>query len=724
MSNQQQQLEHGAAATTQVAQATGAATPQQQSPATTVVNDGTELRIPVHAGETVTLPPPFDADHALAAKEGHGNLAIKVGEVTVILEGYVDAANDPTRPVTVLGDDNKPIDVAAVLASTDPNLDIQTAAGPGAVGAQGADGHFFTAFAGGPGLGGLFAVGPQDQTALSYGLIDATIRQELNGPLQPNANNNGPSPGITGSTATVDEAALTFGSDPSSNTETTTGFVTINAPDGVASIAIDGKAVDLAHPAGTTIAGIYGDLTVTGWDPGSGKLDYSYTLTDNLIHPAVQGRNVAEGEDFAVAATGKDGGTGTGDIVIEVIDDVPMANADCAIVCRCGDASGNVLANDVPGADGIAAIVAVTDGAHFYDLNDKGAIDSNDSAANYSYDAAAGVLHIDRTSGGGSLDIDLGGAGMGHFDYKQGTGNGFEDIGYTVIDGDGDKSSAQLTTEVSSYAFNDLVFAFDSTVTVQDSWLLTNDRPEGRLTLTGTDTLHQLAVSNVDDSLVLTVASGHSWGSFDYTVGQGGTVPTDSAYAELDLVTDPLHRIDQSANHADVILIGDGNDNVLIGGSGDDVLAGGSGKDTLDGNAGNDTFVYDSADTFDGGAGTDRVAFEHGTTLDFDAATVDRFHAIEVLDFRNGVADHLGSTAGTSLSAGAVLDMTDGKGELWIAGDAADSVTLGSGFAKGADVANATVADGIPDGHYATYTADVGGHLATVHIETQMPVHG
>jgi Ca2+-binding RTX toxin-like protein len=191
----------------------------------------------------------------------------------------------------------------------------------------------------------------------------------------------------------------------------------------------------------------------------------------------------------------------------------------------------------------------------------------------------------------------------------------------------------------------------------------------------------------------------------------------------VSLLYDPAHRLDESAVTSDAILIGDVNDNVLIGGSGNDVLVGGAGKDTLEGNAGNDRFIYDGEDRFDGGAGTDQVAFEHGTNLGFDAATVDRFHSIEVLDFRNGAADHLGSTAGTALTAEAVLDMTDGKGDLWIAGDSGDSVTLGGGFTKGAEVSNAIVADGIPDGHYATYSADFAGHTATVHIETEVATH-
>ena len=170
------------------------ATPQQQ-PATpdASVRDGktvhvqipqgeTVVRVPVQPDDVVILPPPFDSAHeqGMAAKEGNGNLAIKVGDITVILQGYIDAEADPQHPVTIDGSDGQPIDIATVLASTDPNLDIQTAAGP-AAGAQGADngGAIFAALAGGPGLGGFNAVGVLDQTELNYKLIDNSIRQEI-----------------------------------------------------------------------------------------------------------------------------------------------------------------------------------------------------------------------------------------------------------------------------------------------------------------------------------------------------------------------------------------------------------------------------------------------------------------------------------------------------------------------------------------------------------------
>ncbi|WP_395020446.1 VCBS domain-containing protein [Dongia sp.] len=146
------------------------------------------VRVAVANGETVILPAPFDDQAALAAKEGNGNLAIRVGDITVLLEGYqqtVDAAGNPT--VTLKDPQGDVIDIAVVLASTDPNLDIETAAGGDAAGAQGADntGALLSQFGLGAGLGGLNAVGVLDATSLQYKLIDNSILREREDLLEP-----------------------------------------------------------------------------------------------------------------------------------------------------------------------------------------------------------------------------------------------------------------------------------------------------------------------------------------------------------------------------------------------------------------------------------------------------------------------------------------------------------------------------------------------------------
>ena len=122
------------------------------------------------------------------AREGDGNLAIKVGDVTVILQGYVDA--NQAAPVTIEGADNQPIDIATILASTDATIDIQTAAGPDAgQNGQGADnsGAILAQLEDGNGLGGFESVGGQDGTELGYRTIDASIRNDFADPLQTSA---------------------------------------------------------------------------------------------------------------------------------------------------------------------------------------------------------------------------------------------------------------------------------------------------------------------------------------------------------------------------------------------------------------------------------------------------------------------------------------------------------------------------------------------------------
>jgi T1SS-143 domain-containing protein len=135
------------------------------------------IRVQVNPGEIIELSSPFDAGATLLAREGDGNLAIRVGDVTVILQGYVDA--NQQAPVVIQTSDGQPIDIAVLLASTDPTIDIQTAAGPGDTGpqGQGADntGAILAQLQGGNGLGGLNAVGTQDGTNLKYGLIDNSI---------------------------------------------------------------------------------------------------------------------------------------------------------------------------------------------------------------------------------------------------------------------------------------------------------------------------------------------------------------------------------------------------------------------------------------------------------------------------------------------------------------------------------------------------------------------
>lgn len=134
------------------------------------------VRIPVIAGSTIRLP--FEDDDLSARfSDDNGNVAIKSGDTTIILQGYADAVEN--GGVNVVDTSGDPVDVAATVATTDPNLDIQTAAGPGA-GDPGTgvdnNGGVFTPFDPSAGIGGLNAIGGLGATALSYGLIQVENR--------------------------------------------------------------------------------------------------------------------------------------------------------------------------------------------------------------------------------------------------------------------------------------------------------------------------------------------------------------------------------------------------------------------------------------------------------------------------------------------------------------------------------------------------------------------
>ncbi|MDQ7250101.1 beta strand repeat-containing protein [Dongia sedimenti] len=126
-----------------------------------VIPDGqTVVRLAVTPGEVVVLP--FGAEAPFLAAIGNGNLAIKVGDTLVILEGYVAAAGE--TPPVIESADGKPLDIAAILAATDPAVEIETAAGPGGQGGQGTDntGAIFQQLGQGEGgLGGFAGVGGQ-----------------------------------------------------------------------------------------------------------------------------------------------------------------------------------------------------------------------------------------------------------------------------------------------------------------------------------------------------------------------------------------------------------------------------------------------------------------------------------------------------------------------------------------------------------------------------------
>jgi VCBS repeat-containing protein len=266
---------------------------------------------------------------------------------------------------------------------------------------------------------------------------------------------------VEGGELTVYEKNLSDGTSPNTSALTQSGTFTITALDGVQTLTVGGITVvsggvaagfpqSITTPLGST-------LTITGFDPVTGVVSYSYTLADNEKHPTGDGTNSIS-EPFAVVVVDDNNTTAQGELNVNIVDDVPTAKADFDSVQEGGTVSGNVLDNDIGGADGPAvggAVVGVRAGSD----TSTSAIGGLNSQINGTY---------------GYLTLDASGNAVYHSNPNAVSGPGAVDVfTYTVRDADGDESTTTITIDV----YNSCLQAVsDTDVTVYEKALdLTKD---------------------------------------------------------------------------------------------------------------------------------------------------------------------------------------------------------------------------------------------------------
>ncbi|MGY3176042.1 VCBS repeat-containing protein, partial [Pseudomonas sp. TE12234] len=241
---------------------------------------------------------------------------------------------------------------------------------------------------------------------------------------------------VEGGELTVYEKNLTYGSSPDHTALTQSGTFTVNAPDGLQTLTVEGVAivsggVPVGFPLSAT-TGTGATFTVTGYNAETGVVSYTYTLNYSDTHPNANGANSIS-ENFTVVATDTDGSTATGQINVNIVDDVPKANADVASVGEGGVVTGNVLANDVGGADGPAVgggVVGVRAGS--------------DTST-----PVVGGLNSQINGTYGYLTLDAHGNAEYHSYPNSVNGPGATDtFTYTLRDGDGDQSTTTITIDV------------------------------------------------------------------------------------------------------------------------------------------------------------------------------------------------------------------------------------------------------------------------------------
>ncbi|RON92428.1 type I secretion target [Pseudomonas fluorescens] len=266
---------------------------------------------------------------------------------------------------------------------------------------------------------------------------------------------------VNGGELTVYEKNLSDGTSPNIPALTQSGTFTVTALDGLQTLTVGGINVvtggvaagfpqSIVTPLGST-------LTITGYNPATGVVSYSYTLVDNETHPNANGANSIT-ENFNVVATDTDGSTANGQINVNIVDDLPSAHPDAASVAEGGTVSGNVLNNDIGGADGPAvtgAVVGVRAGA-----------DTSTSAI--------GGLNSNINGTYGYLTLDANGNAVYHSNPNVVNGPGAVDVfTYTVRDSDGDESTTTITIDVAN---SKLCATSDTDVTVFEKALdLTKD---------------------------------------------------------------------------------------------------------------------------------------------------------------------------------------------------------------------------------------------------------
>ncbi len=208
----------------------------------------------------------------------------------------------------------------------------------------------------------------------------------------------------------VDEAGLDTGSDPNSANESVSGDLNENVTGG------SGPFEFAIVGGGVGSRGIF-ELNPDG--------TYTYTLVAPVDGPfANDGNNVAPTvETFTYTVTDAFGNTSQNTIVIDVVDDVPIARSDPTetIAEDAPAISGDLLANDTQGADG-AAVTSVTIGGVTIAIATTGPTTHVNTLGTYTFEPD-GAWTFDPVSAASAMPL-------------------VADFTYTITDGDGDTSTA------------------------------------------------------------------------------------------------------------------------------------------------------------------------------------------------------------------------------------------------------------------------------------------
>uniref|UniRef100_UPI0031D06582 retention module-containing protein n=2 Tax=unclassified Pseudomonas TaxID=196821 RepID=UPI0031D06582 len=187
----------------------------------------------------------------------------------------------------------------------------------------------------------------------------------------------------------LNEANLPLGSASDAAALTRQGSFTVVAHDGVFNLSVGGINVvtgGVVTGVGQSITtGLGNILTITGYNSSTGEVSYTYTLTASGQHIENDGAKSLT-EQLPVLVSDSDGDVAQGSLDVIIHDDAPQAFDDGNVVKATeqqGELTGNVLTNDVQGADRVVGgpviagtytgtygtLVLAADGSYTYTLN-------------------------------------------------------------------------------------------------------------------------------------------------------------------------------------------------------------------------------------------------------------------------------------------------------------------------------------------------------------------
>ncbi|WP_417454378.1 VWA domain-containing protein, partial [Kiloniella sp.] len=316
-------------------------------------------------------------------------------------------------------------------------------------------------------------------------------------------------PALSGGDAIVDEDDLPDGSDDTPESTTVTGDFAISAIDGLGCIIIQGQPAtpyefteaDLLN-SGTVnlevITELGNILTITGYDPATGVVSYSYELLDDETHAP---GSDALFDDIALTVKDTDGDSASDTLSIQIVDDVPTAADDNGSITEGATltvtTANGVLSNDEFGADGAAspAITGVRTG------DDTGA-------------EPTGLVGTQIVGSYGTLTLNADGSytyvANGNLDNASPLTDTFS---YTITDGDGDTDVAELVITINDGGIPTVTDPSSGPLALSVSEVnLPSDVDDGTITFqAGSDDIVTVEFDGTNDPSIAGIDEGFTW---------------------------------------------------------------------------------------------------------------------------------------------------------------------------------------------------------------------